>query len=354
MRKTQVALAALALVASTAALADVTAYGSVDAAIVNNSSGTAFAGAGNSGTTLFGFKGSEDLGSGLKAGFNLEAGVNASTGQLGNGGVLQSTSLFNRSANVSLSTEIVGVTLGTQISPFIVAGLAGTTAVGGNGAFVPALARLDGGSLAVISTNTGNAAGGRFDTKTGGFFIPNATSLNLSGGGLSASILYRLNGAGAAADGSEYTAASLSGSVANVNLALGYQNAKNVGGATNAAALTETQNTVVAANTSIAGIRLNAAYGNNRGTTKSTGYILGASMNLTGALSGGLTFADNNQAGIGRQTTLSLQYDLSKATYTYLNYSTFGTASGGAFASNDNGGLTAQKSLLAVGLAHSF
>jgi len=44
MKKTQVALAALALVASTASLANVTVYGAVDAAVVNanNGNGTFF------------------------------------------------------------------------------------------------------------------------------------------------------------------------------------------------------------------------------------------------------------------------------------------------------------------------
>ncbi len=355
MRKTQVALAALALVASTAALADVAVYGALDVAVVSNSTGTALAGAGNSNTSLIGFKGSEDIG-GLKAAFNLETGLTGATGQLGNGGVLQSTSLFNRNANVSLSTENVGLTIGTQISPFILAGLNGTTAVGGNGAFVPALARLDGGSLAAISTDYSTNQKG-IDTKTGGFFIPNAASISVSGGGISASALYRLRGQGANTDGSEYTAASVSGSVAGISLALGYQDAKNVGTGTTASptAPVNAQSVIVSGNTTIAGIRLNAAYGDNRGTTKSTGYILGASMPLMGALSGGITFADNAKVtALGRQTTLSLQYDLSKATYTYLNYSTFGVANKGAGASNDDGGLGSAKSLLAVGLSHSF
>ena len=39
MKKTQVALAALALVASTAALANVTVYGAVDASIANANNG---------------------------------------------------------------------------------------------------------------------------------------------------------------------------------------------------------------------------------------------------------------------------------------------------------------------------
>ncbi len=341
MRKTQVALAALALVASTAALAEVTAYGTVDAAIVSNSNGTGFAGQGNSAGSIFGFKGSEDLGGGLKAGFNLESGLKLNKGDTGgNGGNGDST--FNRAANVSLSTEAVGVTIGTQISPFITGMLTGATGVGGNGAFVPGLARVDGGSLATINQdNTG-------DTKSGGFFISNAVNVSVNGGGIGANIMYRLRGNGAAADGSEYTAGNVTGSVAGINLALAYQDVKNFG----ANADTNATNVVVAGNTTISGVRVNAAYGDNRGTTKSSGYLVGASMPLTGALSGGLTYASNTKAGAGTQMTFSLQYDLSKATYGYLNYSSFSNT--GGLQANDGGGLTAAKSLLAVGLAHSF
>ena len=69
MKKTQVALAALALVASTATLANVTVYGAVDAAAAHASGkGTYFDGTGAwTAPSHLGFKGSEDLGSGMKA-----------------------------------------------------------------------------------------------------------------------------------------------------------------------------------------------------------------------------------------------------------------------------------------------
>jgi predicted porin len=345
MRKTQVALAALALVASTAALAEVTAYGTVDASVVSNSNGTAFAGQGNSAGSIFGFKGSEDLGSGLKAGFNLESGLKLDTGATGgNGG--DGASTFNRAANVSLSTEAVGITLGTQISPFITGMLTGSTAVGGNGAFVPGLFRVDGGSLATI--NQGSTAA----TASGGFFISDAVNVSVNGGGVGANVMYRMRGNGAAADGSEYTAANLTGSVSGINLALAYQDVKAFSASAGANPTTNATNVVLAGNTTIAGVRVNAAYGDNRGTTKSTGYLVGASMPLAGALSGGLTYSSNSKAGFGTQMTFSLQYDLSKATYGYLNYSSFSNTAGAQ--ANDRGGLTAAKSLLAVGVAHSF
>jgi predicted porin len=60
-------------------------------------------------------------------------------------------------------------------------------------------------------------------------------------------------------------------------------------------------------------------------------------------------------AALGSQTTASIQYNMSKATFAYANYSIFGVASGGGGASaNDNAGLAAAKNLLTVGVAHSF
>ncbi len=105
MKKTQLALAAVALVASSAAMANgVTIYGIADVGIASTSGKTGFYGDGNNGTTLIGIRGSEDLGGGLKAGFNLESGLNYNAGSTGaNGG--GNTNLFNRAANVSLSTE---------------------------------------------------------------------------------------------------------------------------------------------------------------------------------------------------------------------------------------------------------
>jgi len=338
MRKTQFALAALALVASTAALADgVTVYGTVDASVVNNSSGTAFAGQGNSAGSLFGLKGTEDLGGGLKASFNLEAGYNASTGALGgNGGV--KSALFNRAANVSLSNSVVSTTLGTQISPFISGILTGATGVGGNGIFVPGLARVTGNQLAGIKV-----AGETHN----GFFISDAVSASVTANGFTGTVLYRVKPK--TTTDSEYTAASLTGSVANVNLALAYQ------AVASSTALDRSSSIVIAANTNIGDVRVNAAYGSNSNdgvTGDTTGFLVGASMPLMGAVSGGLTYATNSKLGLGSQTSASLQYNLSKQTYAYTSYSAFSKTT--TVNANDNGGLTTGKYLLAVGVAHSF
>lgn len=114
MKKNFLALAALASIAfSGAAMAEVTVFGTIDAAVTGSNSdakGTVFS-LENGGNTAnrIGFRGTEDLGGGLKAGFWLEAGFNE------NGGNGLS---FNRRSTVSLSGNEWGeVRLGRDFTP---------------------------------------------------------------------------------------------------------------------------------------------------------------------------------------------------------------------------------------------
>lgn len=70
--------------------------------------------------SIWGFKGSEDLGGGLKAVFNLEGDFGADTGGARFDGALM---LFGRQANVGLSGGFGTVLLGRQYSPVILAEL---------------------------------------------------------------------------------------------------------------------------------------------------------------------------------------------------------------------------------------
>ena len=63
------------------------------------------------GSSRFGFRGTEDLGGGLKANFVMEAGVNLDDGSSGNGG----GNFFSRAAWVGLSGEFGEVRLGRQV-----------------------------------------------------------------------------------------------------------------------------------------------------------------------------------------------------------------------------------------------
>jgi predicted porin len=71
--------------------------------------------AGNLQGNRFGLKGTEDLGGGLKAIFQLENGFDVNTGKLGQGG-----RMFGRQAYVGLTQDMYGtVTLGRQYDPLV-------------------------------------------------------------------------------------------------------------------------------------------------------------------------------------------------------------------------------------------
>ena len=122
MQKRLIALAALTLVSGIAAAqSTVTIYGNVDVGLLtqNNApaggSSTSIANGGIA-PSIWGLRGSEDLGNGLKANFNLEAHFAADTGA-GTG-----TTAFRRQSNVALSSASLGtLTLGNQYGPAVLA-----------------------------------------------------------------------------------------------------------------------------------------------------------------------------------------------------------------------------------------
>ncbi|HJV53696.1 MAG TPA: porin [Noviherbaspirillum sp.] len=122
MKKSLVSLAVLAACAGTAsAQTNITIYGVADAGIsykdngaANNSKTWALDSGILSGSRL-GFKGSEDLGSGLSAIFTLENGFTIDDGQQGQG------ALFGRQAFVGLQGGFGAVKLGRQYNPIRVA-----------------------------------------------------------------------------------------------------------------------------------------------------------------------------------------------------------------------------------------
>ena len=115
MKKTLIALAALsALAGSVQAQSNVTIYGLFDGGLRNqtnvNTAGDSkltMSSAGTYHSNRFGFRGTEDLGDGLQALFQLEGGYNSGTG-VGN------TGLFDRTAKVGISNAYGTVSLGRQ------------------------------------------------------------------------------------------------------------------------------------------------------------------------------------------------------------------------------------------------
>ncbi|CAM2169290.1 porin [Burkholderia cepacia] len=114
-------LALLGAAGAAQAQSSVTLYGVIDTSItyVHGNAGQGnnswSMGSGNLQGSRFGLKGSEDLGGGLKAIFQLENGFNSASGALGQGG-----RMFGRQAFVGLQSDQYGtVTLGRQYDPLV-------------------------------------------------------------------------------------------------------------------------------------------------------------------------------------------------------------------------------------------
>ena len=118
MKKSTSALAFLSVLSASAlAQSNVTIYGIVDAGLVRESGGPTGSvtnlSSGVASGSRIGFKGKEDLGSGLAAVFQIENGFNVDTGAAGQSGVL-----FGRQAFVGLTGKFGAVTLGRQYTPY--------------------------------------------------------------------------------------------------------------------------------------------------------------------------------------------------------------------------------------------
>jgi len=109
MQKTnRLLIATLALLGTSAAFAQssVTLYGRVNTSIERSKVGDLTQTGVNNNASRFGFKGVEDLGGGLKAGFQLESGFDSSTGQ-------SSSTFFGRQSEVNLAGGFGMIRLGT-------------------------------------------------------------------------------------------------------------------------------------------------------------------------------------------------------------------------------------------------
>jgi len=370
MKKTQVALAAMALVASTAVLANgVSITGTIDAGIARTNTtdtagtnlGTNFSGAGGfvAGNNLI-ISGSEDMG-GLKAGFTLAAGLDAGNGSSGNGG---SAAMFTQQANLSLSGDFGTVKAGMQLSPFI-ASIAGTGLLGNGHFFVNRLLSIGGGSE-VNTTNGGSAGPG---ASSGGFFVPNAisyTSPSISGFNISALTTTRNGSEGSvtadpAAD-NKYSALSATGSFGDIGVSATYHTRKNI-----------YSGSAVSAKLPVGDFTLVANYMSVDYKNTNTGDMQGVKVNSIGggvgykvsdALNVALQYASNDITGGNQSLTgLHAKYSLSARTFVYGSYTraTNGAASqyeARTYASNvlGAGGTTNLNgnNTIAVGVAHSF
>ena len=113
MKKTALALLTISVSGLSAAQSTVTLYGVADVAL-SKTTGSATqlvsSATQNNGTSRWGMRGTEDLGGGLKAGFNFESQVSLLDGA-------SSAALFARAANVTLSGGFGSVKAGRSLTP---------------------------------------------------------------------------------------------------------------------------------------------------------------------------------------------------------------------------------------------
>ncbi|MFC6520360.1 porin [Undibacterium arcticum] len=113
MKQVLFVIAATGMTAGAFAQSNVTVYGSMDAGVayVNNVGGKSVTrlDQGTMQPDRIGFRGTEDLGEGLKANYQLEAGFSTDTGASTN-----ANRLFNRASTIGLSGSFGAVTLGNM------------------------------------------------------------------------------------------------------------------------------------------------------------------------------------------------------------------------------------------------
>jgi len=344
MKKTQVALAALALVASTAALADgVTMSGIFDVGFGH------YTGKGNyleqgawSDHSSLTISANEDLGSGMKAFVVLESGF-TQNGDSGNGG---NGSLFSRESKIGLSGEFGTLALGQQLSPYILSHAVTQAGTPGN-FWVNRI--IMGGGLNAAAVGSGTGA-----FQKGGFFIANAVQYTTpSIAGWTASLMTNTaNGAkdGAMAatttDADKYTAYNISGSVGGINLSGGYQNRKNT-----------YSSYVVGGTYGIGDATIGANWSSHtpEGGTKTGAYLLSAAYKLNDHLTLVGGYAQNDNSTEQSLSNVGVKYDLSKRTFVYGTYVRATNGAIAALADRGNYATTGDgNSNAVIGVSHSF
>jgi len=334
MRNTKIALAVLALVASTAAMAQATVYGVVDAAVNQVDGGkTTFGGQGSWAGNILGVSASEDLEGGMKATANFELGYNLGTGNNGaNGGISSSSAsnvdgnpFFNRKANVALSGDFGTVAAGLQFSPFIGAAIGGSALTNNQSFYVTSLVLAGAG----VTGSSGTSA----TPVASGFFIPNAVSYATPNiGGFSGKVLGQVTGSTSNTDDTndnKYMAYAGSYAAGDVTVNAGYQKRNGTFSTTEGSNYTSM---TVSGSYAMGATTLGAGYiSHDLNTTASAStkvnVIYGlVSQKVSDALIASLGYAQNNATTKQSIVNVGLQYNLNSKGTTHL----YATASQGS------------------------
>ncbi len=212
---------------STAACAQstVTLYGTIDASIMSQSNtGPAGTGGrqiafvdGSDHPSIYGFKGQEDLGGGMSAGFKLEGGFNSDNGTHNSPGVYQNQ-IFGREAKVMLSSDWGTLGFGLQIDPGAIAAIS-TEPRGATYSF----SHTDYYILTTLGNNT--AGGGALQ---GGIFDGSAVTYTYSKNGLYVGLEYGFGGVAGSSSANSTEALGVSYHSGGLRLSASYSADNNV------------------------------------------------------------------------------------------------------------------------------
>lgn len=366
MKKTLIAMAALAAAGVASAQSSVTLYGVVDLGISHGSGNTAnWTGmtSGNINSSRLGFKGTEDLGGGLKANFVLEGDVKPFSGTGATSGLASVNSnsnnttvpsaakggfTFNRSAWASLSGGFGELRLGRDYTPTFYAD-ANYDPFGVNGA----------GTNRIFTNGLAGNVNHLRASNAVSYFLPG----NL--GGFSGQLMYAFNNtasnAGVTKDDGKYLGGRVGYDAGPISLLVAT-------GQTKSAAQGDVRTTSIAGSYNLGVAKLSAEYSQDKygaanalPNEKQKGYLLGAVVPVgdgeihASFVSQKATYDAQTVEAKYNQYSLGYVYNLSKRTALYADYSHVSNKGSAAFALN-SAVITAGSSSSGydIGVRHSF
>ncbi|MBL8387705.1 MAG: porin [Hydrogenophaga sp.] len=331
MKKRLIALAVAAASGAAMAQSTVTVYGRLDGAVgtikkLGGSSDNKMFSGGDVGLTTprLGFRGTEDLGGGLKANFKLEQRINIDTGET------QAPS-FKGETTVGLSGGFGSVRVGRMLTVYDdVRGLSNSRSLWDSNTFTPNSAVFKTSS----STKTKNADYASRANSQIRYDLPEM-------GGVYGGLTYAFEQTAGAKD--TITGLNLGYKTGGLNAALGYQNEK-----------TKNKYTILAASYDFGAFAISGGYNTRKGAVaadgKDTEYGIGFEVPL-GAVSLSLGFASGETKNVAKASKSSgfgigARYALSKRTSLYGGYS--------AVQEKTQGVKSADTKVFALGLRHDF
>lgn len=314
-------LGAIAGVTGAAHADQVTVYGFIDAGVfsTNNSGGKSLTTLGNAGgnyfPSMYGITGSEDLGSGMKVGFNMQGSLDAMTGtNSGNG-------LFDRYASVNISGSAGSLEMGRQIDLlFLQSFVNGVMPTHANSLAVNGLLAYGGGDRAttVPATTSGINKNATIDSSR----ISNAVTYTTPEfGGFTGKLMYAMGGVAGSTSANALISGVITGSISGVGLSAGYETQNS-----SSATATKTNNfnqAMFGAKYSIGDVDLAGQYHNYKSsddTINTNAFEVGAAYHVSPVFTVGLNYEHYNDSAAKTTpavTSFKAKYDLSKHTYLY-------------------------------------